>query len=100
MTISFYLTAAVCNQKVRGGVIRWLGSLSQSAGKEQEAASVAALIEVSAADALTSAANLFRAPLTARTREELANNRRIPRCTARRSNRSWASAMPLSRTER
>lgn len=78
MNVLSWLAAAILfTPRVRGRVHRWLGSLGQSDSKEQEAASVAALISAkgSAADALAGAAEHFRAwPLGAITREVLQVN--------------------------
>ena len=51
--LSFLFVALLFTRRTRGKVHRWLGSLGKSDSKEQEAASVAALIntKASAADA-------------------------------------------------
>lgn len=64
----------------RGDVVRWLGAMGRSNVKEQEAASVAALLGgKSVSEALVLAVQHFRAlPLGALTKEEMANNRPDP----------------------
>lgn len=76
--LSFLLVALLFTRRTRGKVHRWLGSLGKSDSKEQEAASVAALIntKASAADAFEGAIKHFRAwPLSQLTREILAHNK-------------------------
>ena len=79
--ISFYLFALIMTPAVRGQMVRALGSIGKSDDKEQEAASVAALINTksSAAEAFATAGKHFRAwPLFRLTREVLEDNKPDP----------------------
>lgn len=79
--VSAALVGLVMTPTVRGAILRWLGSLGKSDSREQEAASVAALIasKESVADALTSAEQHFRScPLSDISLEKLANNKPDP----------------------
>ena len=79
--ISCTLAGLTFTPSVRSAILRWLGSLGKSASREQEAASVAALIasKGSVADALGGAEKHFRAcPLSQISLEKLANNQPDP----------------------
>lgn len=79
--LSFLLVAVIFTRRTRGKVHRWLGSLGNSSSKEQEAASIAALInaKASAAEAFEGAMKHFRAwPLAKLTREILEDNKPDP----------------------
>ena len=79
--ISFYLFALIMTPAVRGRMVRALGSIGKSDDKEQEAASVAALINTksSAAEAFETAGKHFRAsPLSCLTRDHFNNNEPDP----------------------
>ena len=82
---SFLFFAIILTPANRGRFLRWLGSLGKSGSKEQEAASVAALLgKTSAADALAQAQSRFRGlPLLALTVEEMAHNKPDPEMHAK-----------------
>ena len=73
VVISFVLASLVGTSALRGRLLAYLGSLGARGSKEQEAASVAALIgNSSAAESLATATEHFRAqPLATLTRAEL-----------------------------
>ena len=73
---SFLLAALVLTPSTRGRVTRWLGSLGKGGAKDQEAASVAALLgKRNAAETYATAIKTFRSmPLRSLTLEELAHS--------------------------
>ena len=77
---SWSLFAIVFTKSNYGRLRRWLGSLGKDGGAEQKAASVASLLgETSVAEALTNAAERFRAqPLKTLTLEALLTNESDP----------------------